>query len=496
MSLLVNLKYLSATELISLIKNKDISPVELIEHTIKLIEERNPSLNALIYLGFDDARKEAKKAEQLVMKKDVLGPLHGVPIGIKDLFDFKPGWITTFGGVRAFKKNISNNYCVFAERIEKSGGIIIGKTNSPVMGFRGTCDNYLFGPTRNPFNTNKNSGGSSGGSAAAVADGMLPIAEGTDAGGSIRIPSAWCGVYGLKPSFGLIPYISRPNAFSAGTPFVSEGPITRTVDDAALALSALSGYDTRDPNSIRCKNNFVDRISNPNIKNWKIAYSPNFGVFPVEKEIIDVVEKGLKYFEDAGATVEKLNVGIKYNQNELSDLWCRLIMPGCLSFHNNMKKNGLDLLEEHKDDFPQEYHYWLNKYSKMKVVDHYKDQEMRTEIYDNIQTILDEYNLLITPTLACMPVNNKNNGNTVGPTEINGEIIDPLIGWCLTYLINFTGHPAASIPAGLSKNNLPIGMQIIGRRFEDSDVLIASKIFETLNPWKDTYKICENRKLN
>ena len=117
MSLLGNLKYLSATELISLIKNKDISPVELIEHTIKLIEKRNPSLNALIYLGFDDARKEAKKAEQLIMKKDVLGPLHGVPVGIKDLFDFKPGWITTFGGVRAFKKNISNNYCVFAERV-------------------------------------------------------------------------------------------------------------------------------------------------------------------------------------------------------------------------------------------------------------------------------------------------------------------------------------------------------------------------------------------
>tara|TARA_B100000678_G_C18127993_1_gene469516 strand:+ start:17 stop:502 length:486 start_codon:yes stop_codon:yes gene_type:complete len=161
-----------------------------------------------------------------------------------------------------------------------------------------------------------------------------------------------------------------------------------------------------------------------------------------------------------------------------------------------MKNNGLDLLDKHKDDFPQEYHYWLNKYSKMEVVDHYKDQEMRTEIYDNIQKVLDEYKLLITPTLACMPVNNKNNGNTVGPTEINGEIIDPLIGWCLTYLINFTGHPAASIPAGLSKDNLPIGMQIIGRRFEDSDVLIASKIFETLNPWKDTYKICENRKLN
>ena len=153
-----------------------------------------------------------------------------MPSAIKDLFDFKPGWPTTFGGVRALKNNIAQFYCPFAERIEKGGAILIGKTNSPVMGLRGVCDNYLFGATRNPFDTTRNSGGSSGGSAAAVADGMLPIAEGTDAGGSIRIPAAWCGVYGYKASYGRVPVVIRPNAFAGDLPFVFEGPITRTVE--------------------------------------------------------------------------------------------------------------------------------------------------------------------------------------------------------------------------------------------------------------------------
>src|SRR4029077_4041093 len=139
----------------------------------------------------------------------------------------------TFGGIRAMRNFKANFYCGFAERIEQAGAIILGKTNSPIMGFRGTCDNYLFGPTRNPFNMTKNTGGSSGGSAAAVADGLLPLAEGTDGGGSIRIPAAWCNVYGYKASFGRVPALLTPNGVGAGHPFIFEGPITRTVEDAA-----------------------------------------------------------------------------------------------------------------------------------------------------------------------------------------------------------------------------------------------------------------------
>ena len=233
--------YLSASEVAQQIREREVSPVEVMDATIARIEARNPSLNALIYLGFDDARRAAKAAEATVMSGVALPPLHGVPAAIKDLFDFKPGWPTTFGGVRALKNNIAQFHCPFAERIEKGGAILVGKTNAPVMGLRGVTDNYLFGPTNNPFDTTRNPGGSSGGSAAIVADGLVSIAEGTDAGGSIRIPAAWCGVYGYKPAFGRVPVVMRPNAFAGDLPYVFEGPITRTVEDAALAMSVLGG---------------------------------------------------------------------------------------------------------------------------------------------------------------------------------------------------------------------------------------------------------------
>jgi len=250
MTLKDELAYATATELAARIRRRDLSPVEVVEAYIGRIGERNPGLNAFVYEGFDDARRRAREAEEALTSGEELGPLHGVPTAMKDLFDFKPGWPTTFGGVRAFEHFVADFYCAWAERMERAGAIILGKTNSPVMGFRGTCDNPMFGPTRNPFDPSRNSGGSSGGSAAAVADGMLPLAEGTDGGGSVRIPASWCGAYGYKQSFGRVPYTGRPNAFNSIFPFIFEGAITRTVEDAALALNALAGYDARDPFSL------------------------------------------------------------------------------------------------------------------------------------------------------------------------------------------------------------------------------------------------------
>ena len=236
------LAYMGAAEIADKVRRRLLSPVEIVDACIARIERRNPSLNAFVFNGFDDARREAKAAEGAIMSGVAVGPLHGVPSAIKDLFDFKPGWPFTFGGVRAMRNCVADWHCIFAERIEKAGAILLGKTNSPTMGLRGTCDNFLFGPTRNPFDLRKNAGGSSGGSAAAVADGLVPFAEGTDAGGSIRIPAAWCNVMGFKPSSGRVPVVLRPNAFAGAMPFVAEGPISRTVEDAALVLNALAGY--------------------------------------------------------------------------------------------------------------------------------------------------------------------------------------------------------------------------------------------------------------
>jgi amidase len=492
MALSDELAYMSASELALRIRRRDLSPVEVIDAFLVRIEARNPSITAFVHLGFEDARKDAKAAEQALMSGAALGPLHGVPVAIKDLFDFKPGWVSTFGGVRALKNNVVNFYCAFAERIEKAGAILVGKTNSPVMGFRGTCDNYLFGPSRNPFNLAKNTGGSSGGSAGAVADGLLPLAEGTDGGGSIRIPASWCGVYGYKQSFGRVPFVARPNAFAADAPFLFEGPITRTVEDAALALTALAGYDPRDPYSLDEQVDFTT-ATRRSIRGWKIAYSPDFDVFPMDRRVTDVVGQAVRAFEEAGAQVEEVKVGIKRPPKELSDLWCRLIMPLNVQTFEILKRDGLDLLKDHRDDFPPQYLRWIDVGYRMSALDFFEDQETRSEIYDAIQGVLNRYDLLITPTLACLPVDNANDGNTMGPTTINGEEVDPLIGWCLTYFINFSGHPAASIPAGLSDDQLPVGMQIIGRRYADADVLAASAVFERLRPWQDTYRICAER---
>ena len=200
-------------------------------------------------------------------------------------------------------------------------------------------------------------------------------------------------------------------------------------------------------------------------------------------------------FEQAGAHVEEIKVGIKRPQKELSDLWCRLIMPLNLQTLEGFRDSGIDVLKDHRDDLPPEYLYWVEQGYKMSALDFFHDQALRSEIYDTFQAVFDRYQLLVTPTLACLPVDNAADGNTKGPDRINGEAVDPLIGWCLTYPVNFTGHPAASIPAGMAPGNLPVGMQIIGRRYADADVLAASAAFERLRPWWAAYRICAGRPL-
>ena len=259
-------------------------------------------------------------------------------------------------------------------------------------------------------------------------------------------------------------------------------------------MTALAGYDSRDPFSLADQVDFL-AATRRSIQGWKIAYSPDFDVFPVDKRVADIVGKAVRAFEEAGASVEEVRVGIGRDQRALSDVWCRLMMPINLAAFENFKQQGLDLLKDHRDDFPPQYLDWLEKGSKMSAMDFWHDQEIRTEVYDAIQGTLDKYDLLITPTLACLPVENASDGNTMGPTQINGVQVDPLIGWCLTYFANFSGHPAASIPAGLAEGNLPVGMQIIGRRYADADVLAASATFERLRPWHESYKLCAARSL-
>ena len=479
----------TAAALVAKIRRKDISPSEAVDAAIARIEAHNKKINALTIFGFDDARKAAKAATAAIMRGDKVGPLHGVPIAIKDNFDYKPGWVTTFGGVRALKNYVAKTYCMFAERMEKAGAIIVGKTNSPVFGFRGTCDNYLFGPSKNPFDLTKNTGGSSGGSAGAVAAGLLALCEGTDGGGSIRIPSSWCGVYGYKPAFGRVPLVTRPNAFRSTEPFIFEGPITRTVEDTALAMTAIAGYDSRDPYSVEGEVDFMSALRQP-IAGKTIAYTRNYGIFPVDPRVTAGVDKAVAGFEEAGAHVEEVKIDIRRPHLELSDMWCRFIAPHQVTAIEGFKAEGIDLLRDHRDDFPPEFLHWDAIGRRMTATDYLADQAVRSEVFDALRAVLDRYDFLVSPTLACLAVDNATDGNTLGPKEINGEDINRLIGWCMTYLMNYAGYPAASVPAGLSDNGLPVGMQIAGRRYADADVIAASAAFERVRPWMENYRRC------
>ncbi|MDW7648466.1 MAG: amidase [Nitrospiraceae bacterium] len=483
--------YQTTAELARLVAAGEVTPVELVECAIKRIEERNPSINAVIYKGYETARAEAKVAEAAVRSGALLGVLHGVPTLMKDLFDFKPGWKSTMGGIPALKDLVINAYCVWAERVEAAGGIIVGKTNSPVMGFRGVTDNPLFGATRNPFDATRNTGGSSGGSAAAVADGLVSFAEGTDGGGSIRIPSAWCGTYGYKASFGRVPLVMRPNGFAGTQPTIAEGPITRNVKDAALVMTALGGFDPRDPYSSRESVDYLGAL-NQSIKGMRIAYSPDLDVFPIDRRVAASVGDAVRAFEEAGAHVEVVKLGLSIDQLELARLWCRMIMPLNIAGLDAFAAGGLDLMEG--DNLPRVYREWVEACRGMGLADLQRDNVMRTEVFDAIQGVFAHHDLLVTPTLSAMPPVNHPAGDTMGPSEVNGIDIDPSIGFCLTYVTNFSHHPSASIPAGLAEG-LPVGMQLIGPSGDDTRVLAASAAYERLRPWLDTYEACRRRKI-
>lgn len=475
----------SAAQTAAAVARRDVSPVEVVEACIDRIERLNSSLNAVVFVGYDDARKAAKRAEVEVMQGSPLGPLHGVPTLMKDLFDFKPGWPATFGGIPSLAQFTVDARCPFVERVEAAGGIVVGKTNSPIMGFRGVCDNPLFGATRNPFDLERNSGGSSGGSAAAVASGMVPFAEGTDGGGSIRIPSAWCGTLGFQPSFGRVPFIVRPNALGNTMPFLYEGPISRTSADARLVLKALSGRDARDPFSFTSalEEPAEDRSFGP----LRVGFTPDFGIFPVEPEIRGRIASVINDLASSGVVVEEVDLGLPFSQRQLSDLWCRQIMISNVATLLNFQDNGVDLLADNDGDMPETYLRWVEHARSMTLPEVIRDYEMRAVIIDKFAAAFETFDILLSPTVAAMPVlNSAQKGMTFGPDLIGDEQVDSSIGWCMTYFTNFTGHPAASVPVG-SVNGLPVGMQVMGSRFGDGDVLRFLEAFEARWPWSGMY---------
>lgn len=476
------LHYAPATELASKIRRGEISPVELVDTYLDRIEDRNERLNAYVTLLDENARERAHKAEREIQTGNLWGPLHGIPIAIKDLFAFKKGVRNTFGS-QLFLDFVPEEDAILVERLEQAGAIVLGKTNTPEFGHKGTTDNLVFGSTGTPFAPDKTAGGSSGGSAAAVADGLAALGQGSDAGGSVRIPGSACGVYAFHPSFGRVPVKFRPDAFAAHTPFIQSGVITRTVEDAAVMFDVIAGHHPRDPFSIPDEGaDYVAATKKP-IDNFDIAYSPNLDVFPIDERVKRVVEDAIGTFDAMGTNIEEANPTFNHSREEMLASWKTGFQTLFAAIAENFKEGfDIDLLSQ-RDNVTPAVIETIEAGQDISAVEYKRADVVRTSVFDAVQDTFAEYDLLLTPTLAIPPFDKEDHG----PTEINGEKIDPLYGWFLTWPFNMTGHPAASIPAGFTDEGLPIGLQIVGQHHAEETIFAASAAFERAKPWYDAY---------
>jgi amidase/aspartyl-tRNA(Asn)/glutamyl-tRNA(Gln) amidotransferase subunit A len=472
----------SASNLAAGIAAGDYSPVKVVDAYLDRISQRNDQTNAYVTILEDRAREQAQKVITAMDSGEELGPLAGVPVAIKDLAPMTD--VRTTFGSKLFADNVADTDAILVERLEAAGAIPIGKTNACEFGHKGTTDNPLFGPTSTPFDLNRNAGGSSGGSAAAVADALAPVAHGGDGGGSIRIPAACCGVYGLNPSFGRIPQKARPDAFNEHTPFVRRGPLTRTVKDAALLLDALSGTDPRDLFALPDPaGTFLPATDRP-VDDISVAYSPDLGLFPLADSVREVLDDAIGALAAAGADIVQIDPSFDHSLREIFEAWKTTWRTTYAGLAEGFRVKGTDFIKNRNQLSPAFFEI-IEEGLALTVPELKRANRVRTSVADAIRAVHANHDLLVTSTLSRPPV--KNEQETIGPDFVEGQFVGSPIGWCLTYPFNLIPNPSASVPAGLDDQGLPVGMQFVGGRFADDTVLAASAALERERPWKGIY---------
>ncbi|AGB31976.1 amidase [Natrinema pellirubrum DSM 15624] len=473
MSSETELTRLSATALAARIRNGDVTATEAVEAHLERIDERDGEINAFVTVCAEAARDAAAEADAALEDGADVGPLHGVPLALKDLGALKAGVRHTYGSA-LFANHVADRTSAIVQRLEDAGAIVIGKTNTPELGHKGTTDNEVIGATASPIDPDLNAGGSSGGSAAALAAGMAPIATGSDAGGSLRIPAAACGVYGFKPTFGLVPDDGRPSAFGRELQHTTKGPMTRTVADAALLLSIMADPHPDDPNSVPVEIDYRDAVER-SIDDYRIAYSPDLDVFPVADEVRAVVDDAVTAFADAGATVDEISVDHGYSMAELSEAAMPAYTTSVLESATVMEEaHGVDFRAQ-SDEVSDSLLAMLHVADDHGPADVARSGIVRTGVYDAVQDVLADYDLLVAPTLSAADV------------SLHADLEAEAWEWPMTWPFNWTGHPVASAPAGLTERGGPVGLQLVGRRFADDDVLAVSAALERERPWDGLY---------
>ena len=466
-----DLCYLPATRAASMIASRELSPVELVEAILSRASASPASeLNAFTVLLADEALEAAQAHERAVTDGGELGPLYGVPFTIKDLTPAK-GLPTRYGST-AYADNVSDENAPILERLLSAGGIFIGKTTTPEFGNKGVTESPLTGTTRNPWRLTHTSGGSSGGAAAAVAAGLGALAQGSDGGGSVRIPASCCGVVGMKPSFGRVPFLPEDSVFETLT---HHGPIARSVEDAALMLNAIAGPHELDPFSLEAPSeDYLGSVRSGTVDRLRVAYSPDLGIGPVEPEVAGIVEAAARVFgEGLGAEVERIEPKLPDPAPAMTTMWSTalgyiaedLILPRVAAAR--VDPAVLSLHEASKG---------------ISAVDYYRAAVVfRDGLYRAIAGIFADHDLLLTPTAATTAFPHP--GSHPGPGVIDGQPIDRRIGWIFTYPFNMTGHPAISVPCGFTEEGMPVGLQIVGARHADGRVLVAAGCYERATTW-------------
>ena len=454
--------FTSARELVRAYSERRLGAVEVARALLDRIERFNPGLNAF-YLVCEDALEQARQA-QVQIDAGRAGPLCGVPVVLKDHTLVK-GLPAPYGSL-ANAGSIAAEDSIIWERLRAAGAVLLGKTIMPAYGHMGVTHSYLHGITRNPWNPAHTPGGSSGGSAVAVAGGMAPVAIGTDGGGSIRIPSSFSGIYGLKPSLGRVPMyptIGNSDQLSHG------GPMTRTVADAALTLNVLAGPDERDNISLPGPvPDYLDGIDELDPPRTRIAYAPELGFAQVDPEVAAVCRSAVDRLSDVGCRIE-----------EVGAIWDDPSEDFMALFSTNYAlRSGADLERDRallEPTYVAMVEHGLSL-SREKVI---AAGARRREMVARGRELFERFDVLLLPTVAVLPLK----VGTDAPADADG--LEPLSWAAHTYTFNLTGYPAASCPAGFAAGNLPVGLQVVGPRFADQMVLSYSRLLEKILPFAE-----------
>ena len=449
---------MTAVEMAEHLKKGTLSAVDVMESHLKQIDAVNPTVNAIITLLPEMALQKAREADQKVADGVPLEPLHGVPIAHKDLVMTK-GIRTTYGST-VLKNFVPDTDAIIVERLREAGAICLGKTNVPEFGAGSQTHNPVFGSTLNPYDLTKTCGGSSGGAAVALACGMLPIADGSDMGGSLRNPANFCNIVGFRPSPGRVAL----NSLMAWQTLSVNGPMARTVKDLALLLSAIAGPDSRDPISLSEPGEIFRKPLDRDFKETRIGWSRDLGGLPVDPRVTQVIEKQIKIFEKIGCQVDE----IEPDFSEADDIFKVLR-------HWYFAASMSALVGDQIGQVKKTIQWEVELGKKLTGTDISQAEIKHTQLFNRMHTLMEKYEYLIFPVNQVPPFD----VNQEFVTEINGEKMDTYIDWMKScYFISATGHPAISVPCGFTEEGLPVGVQIVGRHQADFSVLQLAYAFE------------------